>query len=61
MILIFSIAQTLQRDNVEDDLDAEMPLVSPPTTPPNPTQLQQENGSSLGKFIIKANLIRNLD
>merc|ERR1712037_902260 len=45
-----STAQTLQRDNVEDDLDAEMPLVSPPTTPPNPTQLQHENGSSLGSF-----------
>ena len=60
-LFLFPTAQTLQRDNVEDDLDAEMPLVSPPTTPPNPTQLQHENGSSLGKFIIKANLIRNLD
>ena len=37
-----------------------MPLVSPPTTPPNPTQLQHENGSSLGKFITKANLLRNV-
>ena len=53
IINFFPTAQTLQRDNVEDDLDAEMPLVSPPTTPPNPTQLQQENGSSLGKFNIR--------
>ena len=58
-MIFFPTAQTLQRDNVEDDLDAEMPLVSPPTTPPNPTQLQHENGSSLGKFIIKATLTRN--
>jgi len=50
-----STAQTLQRDNVEDDLDAEMPLVSPPTTPPNPTQLQHENGSSLGSFKNETN------
>ena len=56
-MIFFPTAQTLQRDNVEDDLDAEMPLVSPPTTPPNPTQLQHENGSSLGKFSIKARMI----